>query len=235
MKRALVIGCAVLTLVGAGLPVFAASLSLSSSSLSAYRTCVLSGTSVSSTSETGDAFVDQTAPGSTNGGASSLSVRSGTLLTANRRAYIKFDFSKCTPVIPASATVNSATLKLFASGGPGSCRTYDAFRVPSSWSESTITWNNQPFGTSTNNPPTAQRSSSVDLANSGTCQNDAGAYVSGWDVTTDVQNIVNLANANNGWMIRDDSENALLATSATFTSHDANSAAQAPELVINYL
>ena len=116
--------------------------------------------------------------------------------------------------------------------GPG---TFYLYPVTGFWSQYSVTWNNQPFGTSLNNPPTAQRSSSLNLMSSGTCQNLQGAYVSGWDVTTDVQNIVSLTNANNGWMIRDDTEGSNPARVANFTSRDAAGAPQAPDLVINYL
>ena len=41
------------------------------------------------------------------------------------------------------------------------CRTEDLFRVGASWTEAGITWNNQPFGTTVNNPATAQRTSAI--------------------------------------------------------------------------
>ena len=57
-----------------------------------------------------------------------------------RRALVSFDLSG----IPAGATINSATLELYASAVPGTSQTLDAHRITASWGETTATWNNQP-------------------------------------------------------------------------------------------
>jgi hypothetical protein len=59
------------------------------------------------------------------------------------RCLTGFDVSS----LPANATINSAALYLlmFQSWDfPGRTRTYTAYRIPSDWSESTVTWSNAP-------------------------------------------------------------------------------------------
>lgn len=57
------------------------------------------------------------------------------------RSYLKFDLSS----IPAGHVVTGATLELYVFNGGGFGSGIDIFRVGSDgWSESTITWNNQP-------------------------------------------------------------------------------------------
>jgi hypothetical protein len=75
---------------------------------------------------------------------------------AEDRALIQFDLSS----IPAGATITSATLTLYANtttlfGTPAGTSTFGTDnacylkRVTSAWSENTLTWNNQPPSTST--------------------------------------------------------------------------------------
>ncbi|MGB0427611.1 MAG: DNRLRE domain-containing protein, partial [Flavobacteriales bacterium] len=74
--------------------------------------------------------------------------------TAISRGIIDFDFSD----IPSGSTINSANLSLYAYDSPsnGSHSTQSGSnaavikRVTSSWEENTVTWNNQPTTTSTN-------------------------------------------------------------------------------------
>jgi len=86
------------------------------------------------------------------------------------------------------------------------CRTDDAFRVTSSWTESRITWNNQPFGTTLNNPASGQRTDAITVGST-PCQNTTNSsYVTGWSVAADVQAFIGGSATNNGWMFRDDVE-----------------------------
>jgi hypothetical protein len=210
--------------------VMAASLPFTSQGLTVYRTCTLTATPSTSTVDA-DAYVNQSAPNGTNGTATFVDSQSSN--AANHRPYVRFDLTRCRPAIPAAAAVKSALLRLYVSALPGVCRTEDAFRVGAAWGETTITWNNQPFGTTVNNPPTAQRTAYITVG-AAPCQNTAAGYVNGWDVTGDVASFVAGTATNFGWMIRDDTENSATARNARFSTREANVLAQAPQLLITY-
>jgi hypothetical protein len=213
----------------------AASLSVSSAKLTVVRTCVLTATSGSSLAAA-DSGVRQASPTSNFGTGTSADVRSQT--TSNRRVYIRFDLTRCNPVIPSTATVNVATLRLYVTGIPTgtTCRTDDIFAVASSWSESAITWNNQPFGTALNNPASGQRTDELTIGPaSAACDNTtSNRYVTGWSVTNDVGHFVAGTVTNNGWMIRDDAEGSATSRAATYSMSDAGVLAQSPQLVVTY-
>jgi hypothetical protein len=213
------------------LPAAAAPLNVGSGNLSNYRACTLTVRGASAT-EGFDTWVNQDAPTANNGTSNTMDVDASTG-TKVRRVYLMFDLTACTPQIPASATVTSARLRLFLSGLPTLCRTQDVFRVGSSWTETGITWNNQPFGTTIDNPPSGERTAAMDVGKS-PCENATNSvYVTGWDVTTDVAAYVAGSATNNGWMIRDDAENSASAGS-TYRTKNVNSATQSPQLIVNY-
>src|SRR5207302_10957487 len=108
------------------------------------RTCTLTANPATTPTEF-DANVEQDNPTNNYGTLASLWVTSHSG-AANRRSYVRFDITKCTPALPVTATVTSAALKVWNSNLPPTCRTHDVFRVNASWVETTITWNNQPFG-----------------------------------------------------------------------------------------
>jgi len=213
-----------------GAQAFAASLSLSSQSLASLRTCVVNATP-SSTTVVLDASVRQASATSNYGTDTALDVASAN--GANRRLYLKFDLTACSPTIPTTATVRLATLRLYASTLPGNCRTLDIFRVTASWTEAGITWNNEPFGATINNPAQASRTDSFDVGTPGSCENRVVGYVSGALVTSDVAAFVSGA-ANHGWMIRDDSEGSNQARTSTFSAKELGTLAQAPQLLVTY-
>jgi len=221
--------------VGAGLAAnagFAASLSVGSQAFTPYRTCILSGTP-STTTAVLDASVRQASATSNFGTSTTNDVASAS--SANRRLYLKFDLSQCSPAIPASATVRLATLRMYVTVLPSVCRTIDVFRVTATWTEAAITWNNQPFGTSINNPA----SGAVDTFDAGTptgCENrTANTYTVGGVVTSDVAAFVAGTATNFGWMLRDDVEGSSTARTETFSAKNLGTAGQAPQLVITYV
>jgi hypothetical protein len=161
-----------------------------------------------------------------------MNVRSST--SANRRIYIRFDLTKCIPAVPGSATIRVSTLRLFVTTIPTACRTQDIFKVTASWTQAGITWNNQPFGTSINNPPTAQRTASMTVGTAPCTNTTANAYVTGWNVTADLQAFVAGTSTNFGWMLRDDVENSATARDSVYSTRETNVLAQAPQLVITY-
>jgi hypothetical protein len=208
----------------------AAPLSFSSTTLTVVKTCVLTGTPSTSTAVK-DAGVQQANKTTKYGTATTMAVSSS--LNANQRLHVQFDLTRCSPALPASAAVWSATLRLFVTAIPATCRTQDIFAVTASWSEATVTWNSQPFGQTLNNPPSAQRNGSFDVGLV-SCQNTtANQYVTA-SVLSNVQTWVAGTSTNNGWMIRDDVEDSAVARTATYTTKDANTASQAPQLIISY-
>jgi xanthosine utilization system XapX-like protein len=229
--RVLAIGGGILLGVGI-LPGSAASLTLTSQNFTPYRTC-----SITATPTTTTAVADTTArQGTANGnfGAlTTLNVSSGN--GVNQRAYLRFDLTVCSPAVPASAIVRLATLRLYMTAVPAACRVLDLFPATAAWGETTLTWNNQPFGTTINNPPTASRTGTFSVGTPAGCQNQAAGYVTGGTVTTDVASWVAGSTANFGWMIRDDTEGSATTRTATFTAKELGTIAQEPQLVITYV
>ena len=224
--------------VGAGLGASAvggsaAGLPLSSVGLTPYATCLLTATP-STTTVVADDEVRQGNATTNYGTQTTLNIASSG--TANRRVYLSFDLSTCAPPIPASATVRLATLRLYVTSLPAVCRTIDIFRVGSAWAESTLTWNNQPFGTVLNSPASTTRTDSFDAGTPTGCENRTTAtYLTGATVTADVAAFVANTATNAGWMLRDDVEGSATARTVTFSAKNLGTLAQAPQLVITYV
>jgi hypothetical protein len=205
----------------------AASLTVSSANLTVVRTCELTGYP-NTTSVVADATVRQDRSTTNYGTSTTLAVRSAT--GANRRAYVRYDLTKCTSAIPASASVKSARLSLSvtATGLPAACRTEDVFRVTGPWSDSTITWATQPSSSAI---PTGSAVVGVLVG----CPNSTLLAYVAWDVTADVQSFVAGTATNNGWMIRDRNEDAAVLEAAAFASRNSGAAATAPVLTVTYM
>jgi len=211
----------------------AESLNLTSRAFTPYRTCTITATPVTTTA-VNDTTVRQGAPTSNFGTITNIRVQSG--VGSNNRIYVRFDLSVCSPAIPASATVRLATLRLFVTAMSAVCRTLDLFPVTASWTETGITWNNQPFGTALNNPPSASRTGSFDVGTAVGCQNPTvGTYISGGTVTADVASFVSGGSTNFGWMIRDDIEGSATTWTERFSAKELGTVAQAPQLVVTYV
>jgi len=208
---------------------FANNIPVNSAKLTVYRGCVLSGTIAASTAmfESG---VSQAAPATNTGAAATMLVRSSGAV--NQRAYIRYDLTKCTPNIPASATVSNATLRIWVTTLATACRTQDVFPATAAWTEAAITWNNQPFGTALNSPASGTRTDGVNVG-AAVCTYSVAGYVN-WNVTADVVKFVAGTMTNNGWMIRDDVEASATARTNTYGTSDVASVPQAPQLVVNY-
>ncbi|MEO7296593.1 MAG: DNRLRE domain-containing protein [Candidatus Limnocylindria bacterium] len=220
-------------LLGGGLGIgWAAGLNLGSQALTPYRTCTITATPATTTTVI-DANVRQGSPGSNFGTVTTIAVSSG--VNVNQRVHLRFDLSQCSPAIPTTATVRLATLRLYASALPAACRTIDLFRVTASWTEIGITWTNQPFGDTLNNPPNASRTGSFAVGTPTGCQNRAAGYVVGGTVTGDVAAFVAGGATNFGWMLRDDVEGSSTTRTTTFSAKNLGIVAQAPQLVITYV
>ena len=211
----------------------AASVNLTSQAFTPYRTCTITATPVTAAAVV-DATVQQLTGTINFGTMTSLTVSSAT--ATNQRIYLGFDLTGCSPAIPASAIVRLATLRLYMTAVPAACRTMDIFKVTAAWTETVITWNNQPFGTAINNPAAAAASGSFNVGSTAGCQNLATAtYAVGGTVTPDVASFVSGASSNLGWMIRDDVEGSLTPQTATFAAKELGTVAQEPQLVVTYV
>jgi hypothetical protein len=143
-------------------------------------------------------------------GATGLRVRS---LDGNRnlRALVRFAM----PDAPPGCVVESATLRLrFGSVTTG--RTLEASRLAEGWSESGVTWANQPPTTGT----------------AATTPSGSGTGYREWDVTSQVQTMYD-SDALHGFMILDSAENASGAGAEhQFASRESNQ--PRPQLVIAF-
>jgi large repetitive protein len=102
---------------------------------------------------------------------------------ANARAVVRFAL----PAIPAGCQVTNARLRLYASSYKDG-RTLQALRLLTSWTESALTWNNQPQTTGT----------AATVA--------SGSGYREWTVTSQVQAMY-APGANHGFLVRDAAEN----------------------------
>ena len=91
---------------------------------------------------TGDSYVVQNQGDTNYGTETTMEVRSYDALfgAQNRRSFVEFDLSS----ISSAATILSATTRLYLATAPAGSRYYDLHRVTASWTETGITWNNQP-------------------------------------------------------------------------------------------
>jgi len=125
---------------------------------------------------------------------------------------VKFDLSS----IPAGATITAATLTLCRTNGSGGGRTHELRSVTSAWTETGLTWNNQP---------------TLAISAGATLTVPASAGCANADVKNDVQAWM-LAAPNFGWRIADiDEPTAPLVDWAT---HEEPSAGLRPSLSVTY-
>lgn len=125
-----------------------------------------------------------------------------------RRSYIKFTL----PSSLSGTTINSAYLDVFKCSG--ATPNVSVYRVNSSWSSSSITWNNKPSFSSSY----------------GTLYNHSG----GWyrtNIATLVQHWINGTYTNYGVVLKDSTETG---TSQWTTYYSADSSSYLPELIITY-
>lgn len=157
---------------------------------------------------TADAYVDENSAASNFGSATTLNVQSRS--TRDQRALVQFTL----PSIPAGCKIGTATLRLTASPGTTG-RTLQALQLSASWTETGVTWNNQPGTTGT---------AATTASANGTVQ---------WTVTSIVQSMY--SGTNNGFVIRDANEDAVgSGILQTFFSRE-NSSTNKPQLVITFV
>ncbi|MBK9053053.1 MAG: DNRLRE domain-containing protein [Chloroflexi bacterium] len=129
-----------------------------------------------------DAWVDRGSTSNNNGRDSILKVQ-GKNSNSSMRGMVRFALPTN---IPAGCVIESATLRLYAASWKNG-RTLQVFRLNGSWTETGVTWNNQPATTG---------AAATTSSGSGWRQ---------WDVATMVQTMLDTG-VNNGFLIRDASE-----------------------------
>ena len=194
----------------------AASLSVTSAKLTAFTktygspvTCTLSAAA--------DAYVDHANQSTNYGSAVTLAVASAT--TAERRTFVRFELANCSPAIPATAIVQSATLQLTTAMAAAATRTYELRRAQASWNEVSIRWVNQPGA------------GSVTASTAVVSGTSSGTVIS-WSAISDVQSFITGAATNNGWRLSDSAEGS---GSATLNFNSREAASGHPQLVITYV
>ncbi len=135
----------------------------------------------------------------------------------NRRSFVRFDLSS----IPNGSTVSSANLSLFVKDCASVSRTLEVQRLSATWTESTITWNNQP-----------SVSGSAVTTSTGTTKE---VWLT-WNVTSDVLEFIQNQTATNyGWRIKDQTEGSSTQyTESSYTRDEASYTTLRPKLSITY-
>lgn len=207
MARGLLVVLAAVLLGAAGSETYAAFSARSQNQGNVFRAASsFCSSSTQTASASADSYVDglPLAQGSNFGTATTMSVQSAAL--ANRRTLVRFGL----PTAPAYCSLTAATLRLNASSS-ASGRTLQAFRASSSWTETGVTWSNAPATTG-----------SASSTASGTGWRE-------WDVTAQVQAMY--AGTNNGFLVRDATEDATLPAGQTFSSREG---VNPPQLVLSF-
>ena len=138
------------------------------------------------------------------------------------RTYIQFDVSS----LPSGAVIENASLELyyFAAVSTASAGPIGAYKVTSSWNESSITWNDQPTASST-----ATDTVIVPAANTSSFLSwNITALVEGWRSRN-----INIRTTNYGVMLRDADESTIEQYKGFHTS-DETAVSERPKLVITY-
>lgn len=155
-----------------------------------------------------DSWVNQAVPTRNYGNTTTLEVlaRTGRV----RRTLVDFPL----PAPPPGCAVSQVTLRLYASRSRAG-RTIEAVPVTGTWTETGVTWNNQP-GTGT---PVASSAS--------------GSGWRSWDVTVAVQNAYANPSAYHGFLLRDSVEASASSRRQTYVSR-TGAAANRPVLVVTF-
>ena len=153
-----------------------------------------------------DSWVEERNPTSNFGTAPDIFVQSKAT-AENRRLLVKFTL----PSQPANCSVSVAVLRLNASATQ-SGRTIQVFRAAAAWTETGVTWSNQPAtdGVASTYSPTAN----------------------GWHEATVTARVQELySGSNNGFLLRDQTENS----AGTFDQkYDSRENTNDPELRITF-
>ena len=175
---------------------------------SAASFCVSPGNSTLSV--TNDTFIDQANPATANGGATGLTVRSGS--GANTQALLRFVL----PALPHDCRITAATLRLYAesSQGPG---TVDVYRASATWTSAAATWGMAGRPAPTGTPV-------------GAAAGSTGWHQ--WTVTTLVTELY--AGPDNGFLVKDHVDDAGTPRATVYDSLDSPTVPNRPQLLLTW-
>jgi hypothetical protein len=197
--------------LAASLGLSSARLTAVSKSYSAPVTCTLAASA--------DSYVNKLLATTNFGTSTVLQVNPTTLAT--QRTFVRFDLTTCSPAIPSDALVQSATMRLTVATLTTGTRTYELRSVTGSWTETGVTWNNQPTAAGS-----VTASTTVSLGTA------VGTVVQ-WTATSDVQSFVTGVGTNLGWRLGDSAEGGALGATLQLDSREA--ATGQPQLVVTYV
>jgi hypothetical protein len=163
-----------------------------------------------------DTYADAGAPLTAQGTATTLHVR--TQLLFNKRTYVRFDVASCS--IPAVARLKTGSFKLVITTAPASSRTYDVHAVTAAWTEAGLTSLAQP----------AVAGAATTSVTTGT----TGGVTLSADVMANVSTYVTGAATNNGWRVKDRTEDAVASVETQFGSRENATVSLRPALVVTY-
>jgi hypothetical protein len=170
------------------------------------------GTTSTSLTSVADSYVKETSPDSNFGTETEMTV-SGISGNA-QRSFVRFDLSS----IPAGSTIGAATLTLCMSSWVSDAigRVHELHLATGSWTETGITWNNQP---------------TVAASTTDTATVSLGCL--DWAVTSDVQDWLD-GTSNYGWRVKDSSESSSGLPVAWYYTRESSVTAERPELEVVY-
>jgi hypothetical protein len=159
-----------------------------------------------------DSYVDSLAGGSNFGTSVQLLARSAQVFVLSQlRTVVGFNL----PAVPARCTLTGADLRLYATN-PASGRTIQALRLNGTWTETGVTNSNLPS-------TTGSAVASTSLSNPAFQE---------WGVLTAVQAMY--AGTNNGFLIKDSVDSAVLSVQQVFQSRNGTPDGQDPQLVLTF-
>jgi signal peptidase I len=175
----------------------------SSTFAAAASFCATPGTTTVNASA--DSTVAQATPTTNSGTSTTLSVSSAT--SANQRTLVTFAL----PTTPAHCTVTAAVLTFAVSSGV-TARTLGVTPVPTTWTESGVTWSSQPAVSGTAITAASVATGSLSLT-----------------VTSQVQGMY--AGSNFGFLVKDQTESSTTSRTQTFSSRQG---ATPPKLAVTF-
>jgi hypothetical protein len=167
-----------------------------------------------------DSYVKSGVPTTNYGTSAYMDVQTANVGDGNDRAFLTFNLSALNQYIGVGvANITDAELRLYIIHIPAASRTLQAYNVSNSWTETGITWNNQPAA------DTLQQAIAGGTTNNVWLQ---------WAVTNAAIASYAQANQNMSIMIRDSSESSATTYYYRFPSKENTTAEQRPQLIITY-